>query len=86
MTYDIRKEKIAWLTYLIYIILTALSLSSVFMSTKIEKISDKLSDIPKEYVSLERYNCDVNRIYDLLKNMDIKLERIAHNGGLERNR
>lgn len=67
MNYNIKQEKIAWLTYLVYILLSFLTLTSVFNSMEIKEVK-------KDYVTIERYKCDTDRIYTELSKISLKLD------------
>lgn len=71
------ESKIQWLTYLVYILLAFLTLISGWSKYEsgksLEAIGKLREDIPREYVSKERYINDVVRRMDTI---EAKLDRI----------
>jgi len=69
MVEDLNESKVRWLTYLVYILLTAITIVSGWNTVKI-------TDMPDKYVRLERYQTDTNRIERTLIAIDAKLDKL----------
>jgi len=77
MTNGLNEQKIQWLTYLVYFLLAVLTFITAWNKWETSKNAQAILDMPKEYVRLERYKCDIADIRILLGRMDGKLDRIA---------
>jgi len=62
MVEDLNESKVKWLTYLVYVLLTAITVISGWNTVRI-------TDMPDRYVRLERYQTDVSRINSKLDNL-----------------
>lgn len=68
---NLSKDAVRWLTYLVYILLTILTIivGSMFKTVYI--------DMPKEYVAKEQYRCDIDDIRrDLQKDIQRQTEKL----------
>lgn len=73
MTENLDAAKVKWLTYLVYFLLVVLTLLSGWNTTKI-------SNLPNNYVRLERYQTDSSRIECTLGAINHKLDRLIERG------
>ena len=69
MTSNLNGSTVKWLTYLVYILLSVLTLITGWHTVA-------LSNLPDKYVRLERYQSDAGRIESNLKNISDKLDRL----------
>ena len=69
MVEDLNESKVKWLTYLVYVLLTAITVISGWNTVNI-------SDMPNQYVRLERYQADSQRIEHSLRVIDSKLDKL----------
>ena len=87
MTDGLSEPQVKWLTYLVYILLSTLAVSNGWLIIK-------QSELPDQFVRLERYTsdriaeadryqCDMTRIEKALESIDGKFESI--NNKLDRN-
>lgn len=70
MTDNLDAQKVKWLTYMIYFLLTVLTVMTGWNSATI-------SGLPEKYVRLERYQCDTTRVEKTLQSMNSKLDRLV---------
>lgn len=68
MTNGLNSNKIKFLTYLVYVLLTLLTAVSVYHFTEI-------TNLPETYVRLERYTCDMQKIEKQLDRIINKLDK-----------
>jgi len=68
MTDGLNGNQVKFLTYLVYVLLTILTIVVAWQAVTIAQIPDK-------YVRLERYGCDVKDVKERLKALDTKLDR-----------
>ena len=84
MTDGLSESKAKWLTYLVYILLSTLAVSNGWLIIK-------QSELPDQFVRLERYTadrtteadryqCDMTRIEKALETINAKLDRNYRNG------
>jgi len=76
MTNGLTSAQIKWLTYLVYFLLAVLTLITGWNTVETRKNTDRFTGLPKEYVRLERYNRDQDRLYESLNLMNRKLDRL----------
>ena len=69
MTDDLSESKVKWLTYLVYILITIITIVSGWNTVNISAMPDK-------YVRLERYQTDSGRIECTLQSINAKLDRL----------
>ena len=69
MTKNLNESRVKWLTYLVYILLSILTLVTGWHTVA-------LSNLPDKYVRLERYQSDASRIENNLKTINYKLDRL----------
>ena len=69
MVEDLNESKVKWLTYLVYILLTLITVVSGWNTVNISALPDK-------YVRLERYQTDSGRIECTLQSINTKLDRL----------
>ena len=69
MVEDLNESKVRWLTYLVYILLTLITVVSGWNTVNISALPDK-------YVRLERYQADSGRIECTLQTINTKLDRL----------
>ena len=70
------KQSTRWLTFLVYFLLTVLTAMAGWQQVQISGVNARMINLPKEYVSKERYLCDRADISDRLKIIDQKLDRL----------
>lgn len=58
--------------------------SSFVPNSRFDYIEKKVTELPKEYVSLERYKCDIEKIERSLGRIDRKLDRMLPQNEVER--
>ena len=75
MTKDLNGPVVKWLTYLVYILLTVLTIITGWHTAT-------LSKLPDNYVRLERYQCDTVRIEQGIRDINLKLDKLImkHSG------
>ena len=69
MTDELSESKVKWLTYLVYILITIITIVSGWNTVNISAMPDK-------YVRLERYQTDSGRIECTLQSINAKLDRL----------
>ena len=66
-----------WLTFLVYFLLSVLTITTGWSMVGLADLKDNL---PKEFVRLERYKCDIDKlekqIEELRSSMDSKLNKL----------
>ncbi len=88
MTNGLNIQTAKWLTYLVYFLLTLTSIGLLFMAflfngmkDRVTSVQKQIRDFPEDYIQKERYSCDIGRIETLLRDLNLKLDRVT-----ERNR
>lgn len=67
-----------YLTILVYVLLSVITVLSGWNSVSLSGFKDSM---PKEYVRLERYSCDIKEIREQLRGIDNKLDQIIWKAG-----
>jgi hypothetical protein len=81
MTDGLSTRQVKILTFVVYILITLLTLTTGYQQTQIIAQNGKLDRLPETYVALERYKCDVETLNTKLNRMDDKLDRLIERGG-----
>ena len=68
------------LTLLVYFLLSVITILSGWNSVSLSGFKDSM---PKEYVRLERYNCDTKELRNQLKTINSKLDQLIWNKRLD---
>jgi hypothetical protein len=76
MTEGLNRTQAKILTFLIIFLLTFLTFLSGWSKYESHQNVQRFHELPKEYVRLERYSCDQNRLYESLRDMNRKLDRL----------
>jgi hypothetical protein len=69
MTKGLGQDQVKWLTYLVYLLITILTVITGWHTVTI-------ANMPKEYVRLERYQCDTRRVEKKMDKLGGKLDRL----------
>lgn len=69
MTQGLNNRKAQWLTYLVYVLITLLTAVSLYHFKTIV-------ELPDNYVRLERYTCDIEKVERRLERISDKLDRL----------
>ncbi len=69
-----------WLTYLVFILLTILTGFTMYQNSSIAEMQERVNELPKEYVQLERYTADQSRQESTLDKIDRKLDSLIMEG------
>ena len=81
MTEGLDKKQAKILTFLIIFLLTFLTFLSSWSKYESHQNTRKFQDLPNEYVRLERYRCDQDRLYKAIEKMNDKLDRLIERQG-----
>lgn len=85
MTENLSASQAKWLTYLVWILMTILTGTTIFQFTlisgqnaEIKTINQRVTSYhhPEKYVTLERYSSDMARFCVSLDRVDAKLDRL----------
>jgi len=77
MTNGLDGKQAKLLTFLIYVLLAVLTFISGWSKIESHQNAQRFQELPNEYVRLERYTCDQDRLYETLKEMNRKLDRLV---------
>lgn len=70
MTNGLNDKGATILTYLVYVLLTLLTLVSLYHFYMI-------ANLPETYVRLERYRCDIEKLYKTVERVDENLDKLV---------
>jgi len=85
MTKGLGDNQIKWLTYMVWILIFLLTIFTGYNNLISARNSQAIHEMPSSYVRLERYKSDGERyqrdqekIYDMLKTLNLKVDRLIN--------